>query len=87
MKPQHFLPVHGEYAFLCAHAQLAQQSGVQYTEVIRNGQMLGVHDRTNGRQVSQGSMALIGEAQLTTLFNDGNKASPRPPAPRSWAVI
>jgi mRNA degradation ribonuclease J1/J2 len=70
--------VHGEYAFLCAHAQLAQKSGVQYTEVIRNGQMLGVHDRGNGRQVSQSSMALIGEAQLTLLFNDGNKA--RPPA-------
>lgn len=23
VKPQHFLPVHGEYAFLCEHAQLA----------------------------------------------------------------
>lgn len=22
VKPQHFLPVHGEYAFLCAHAQV-----------------------------------------------------------------
>jgi mRNA degradation ribonuclease J1/J2 len=49
VKPQHFLPVHGEYAFLCAHSELAQESGVQYTKVIRNGQMLGVHDRRNGR--------------------------------------
>ena len=24
VKPQHFLPVHGEYSFLCAHAELAQ---------------------------------------------------------------
>ena len=24
VKPQHFLPVHGEYSFLCAHAQLAR---------------------------------------------------------------
>lgn len=49
VKPQHFLPVHGEYAFLCAHAKLARESGVQYTEVIRNGQMLGVRERRNGR--------------------------------------
>uniref|UniRef100_A0A7S1SH70 Uncharacterized protein n=1 Tax=Tetraselmis chuii TaxID=63592 RepID=A0A7S1SH70_9CHLO len=75
VKPQHFLPVHGEYAFLCAHSELAQESGVQYTKVIRNGQMLGVHDRRNGREVSSGSMHLIGEAQLITLFNDGNKGT------------
>lgn len=25
IKPQHFLPVHGEYAFLCAHAQVRWQ--------------------------------------------------------------
>ena len=39
VKPQHFLPVHGEYAFLCAHAQLAQEQGVRNTSVIRNGQV------------------------------------------------
>ena len=22
VKPQHFLPVHGEYSFLCAHAEV-----------------------------------------------------------------
>ena len=26
VKPQHFLPVHGEFAFLCEHAQLAAVS-------------------------------------------------------------
>jgi hypothetical protein len=26
VKPQHFLPVHGEYSFLCAHAQLARSA-------------------------------------------------------------
>lgn len=29
VKPQHFLPVHGEYAFLCAHAELAREIGIQ----------------------------------------------------------
>ncbi|KAL4450117.1 hypothetical protein ABPG77_010786 [Micractinium sp. CCAP 211/92] len=82
-KPQHFLPVHGEYAFLCAHAQLARENGVNYTSVIRNGQMLGVADRRNKNTVSIGSaagipgasMALLGEAQLTSFYNDGNKGT------------
>ncbi|GAB4818720.1 hypothetical protein N2152v2_005766 [Parachlorella kessleri] len=75
VKPQHFLPVHGEYAFLCAHAQLARDNGVHFTEVIRNGQMLGVQDRRNARTVSTGSMNVLGEAALQLLYNDGNKGT------------
>jgi beta-CASP RNase J family ribonuclease len=74
-RPQHFLPVHGEYAFLCAHAQLAREVGVRNTSVIRNGQMLGVAERRNGRTVSTGSMALLGEAKLVNFYNDGNKGT------------
>lgn len=82
-RPQHFLPVHGEYAFLCAHAQLARENNVNFTSVIRNGQMLGVHDRRNRNTVSIGSaagipgasMALLGEAALTNFYNDGNKGT------------
>lgn len=34
VKPQHFLPVHGEYSFLVEHARLAKErAGVQFTEV------------------------------------------------------
>lgn len=54
VKPQHFLPVHGEYAFLCEHAQLAHEAGCNFTSVIRNGQMLGVADRRNGNTLSLG---------------------------------
>jgi len=54
VKPQHFLPVHGEFAFLCAHAQLAQDNGVTFTSVIRNGELLGVADRRNGKTLSLG---------------------------------
>lgn len=71
VRPQHFLPVHGEYAFLCAHAQLARDNGVRFTSVIRNGELLGVHDRRNGRTLSTGSMAMLGEAALVKLYNDG----------------
>ena len=55
MKPRHFLPVHGEYAFLCAHAQLALDLGFRNTSVIRNGQLLGVSPLRNGRTLSTGS--------------------------------
>ena len=74
VKPQHFLPVHGEYAFLTAHAQLARDNGVRHTSVIRNGQMLGVSDRRNGNtHGSVQGMQLLGEAKLRLFFNDGNK--------------
>lgn len=75
IKPQHFLPVHGEYAFLCAHAQLARDVGVNFTSVIRNGQMLGVHERRNKNTVSTGSMALLGDVPLISYYNDGNRGT------------
>lgn len=78
VKPQHFLPVHGEYSFLTAHAQLAKDIGVNNTSVIRNGQMLGVHHRRNGNVVSTTGasvkgMQLLGDVKLRMLYNDGNK--------------
>lgn len=34
VKPQHFLPVHGEYAFLTEHARLAhEEAGVDHCNV------------------------------------------------------
>jgi beta-CASP RNase J family ribonuclease len=76
VKPQHFLPVHGEYSFLCEHARLAkEEAGVNYVQVIKNGQMLGVHQRRNRNEVSSSSMAVIGEAQLVNFYNDGFKGT------------
>ncbi|CAL8471521.1 g11063 [Coccomyxa elongata] len=75
VKPQHFLPVHGEYAFLCAHAQLAKDIGIRETSVIRNGQYLGVSPRRNGKTVSSGSMQLLGEAKLQMFYNDGGRGT------------
>lgn len=55
VKPQHFLPVHGEATFLYAHAELAQTLGCMNTTVIRNGQMLGVGELRSRNHVSSGS--------------------------------
>lgn len=67
----------GVQTMIYVHLQLARENGINFTEVIRNGQMLGVHDRRNARTVSTGSMNVLGEAQLTLLYNDGNKVSSR----------
>eukprot|EP01026_Neomeris_dumetosa_P019849 TRINITY_DN1800_c0_g1_i1.p1 TRINITY_DN1800_c0_g1~~TRINITY_DN1800_c0_g1_i1.p1 ORF type:complete len:445 (+),score=64.51 TRINITY_DN1800_c0_g1_i1:193-1335(+) len=76
VKPQHFLPVHGEYAFLTAHAELAQELGVNHVKVIRNGEMLGVDYLRNGKQYSNLSgMHKLGEATLQFLYNDGNRGT------------
>ncbi|CAG9463710.1 unnamed protein product [Pedinophyceae sp. YPF-701] len=72
VNPQHFLPVHGEYSFLCAHAELAEECGVQQTTVVRNGNMVGAYDKRNAKHVSSGTMQIIGEARLTNYYNDGN---------------
>jgi len=42
VRPQTFMPIHGEYAFLQAHADLASLSGVDDARVIENGQVLDV---------------------------------------------
>ena len=83
VKPQHFLPVHGEYAFLQSHAQLARDIGIRNTSVIRNGQMLGVHHRRNGNVVSTTGasnlgMQMLGDVKLRLLYNDGNKVQTVP---------
>lgn len=74
VKPQHFLPVHGEYAFLCAHAQLARDCGIHRTSVIKNGEMLGISPPRNGKSVgsSQG-LQKLGTVPLNLFYNDGNK--------------
>ena len=76
LHPEHFLPVHGEYAFLKEHEALARQCGVRHTTVIGNGQMLGVTPlRSSQQHGTMGNMQLLGEARLQTMFNDGGKGS------------
>eukprot|EP00892_Ulva_mutabilis_P011918 jgi/Ulvmu1/9099/UM005_0194.1 len=75
VQPRHFLPVHGEAAFLYAHAELAQGLGCRNTTVIRNGQMLAVNDIRNREHVSMGTAAVVGEVELDLLFNDGARGT------------
>ncbi|KAK2077186.1 hypothetical protein QBZ16_004820 [Prototheca wickerhamii] len=74
LRPQHFLPVHGETAFLAAHAALARETGVQHTLVARNGQLVGLGARRAGAEcAAPASLAVVGEARLQTLYNDGDR--------------
>ena len=76
LHPEHFLPVHGEYAFLKEHEALARSVGVRHSTVIGNGQMLGVTPLRNSQSHGLlGNMHLLGEARLQTMFNDGGKGS------------
>merc|ERR1712060_806187 len=69
VKPENFLPVHGERAFLCAHAQLGKDMGIPNVHVLRNGLILGVHKNSNTQTFSTGSVTLLGETKLQLCYN------------------
>ncbi|CAN6449094.1 unnamed protein product [Victoria cruziana] len=73
VKPQHFLPVHGELLFLKEHELLGKSTGVRHTTVIKNGEMLGVSHLRNRRVLSNG-FTLLGKENLELMYSDGDKA-------------
>ncbi|KAL3693663.1 hypothetical protein R1sor_007314 [Riccia sorocarpa] len=73
VKPQHFLPVHGEFAFLKEHELLGKAQGIRHTTVIKNGEMLGVSPLRNGRVLSSG-FSTLGRENLKLMYNDGDRA-------------
>ncbi|XP_058226362.1 ribonuclease J-like isoform X2 [Rhododendron vialii] len=73
VKPQHFLPIHGELLFLKEHELLGKSTGIQHTTVIKNGEMLGVSHLRNRRVLSNGFISL-GKENLQLMYNDGDKA-------------
>eukprot|EP00252_Welwitschia_mirabilis_P010958 TRINITY_DN2467_c0_g2_i1.p1 TRINITY_DN2467_c0_g2~~TRINITY_DN2467_c0_g2_i1.p1 ORF type:complete len:972 (+),score=187.63 TRINITY_DN2467_c0_g2_i1:36-2918(+) len=73
VKPQHFLPVHGEFAFLKEHELLAKSIGVRHTAVIKNGEMLGVAHLRNPKVISSG-FTFLQKRNLQLMYNDGDKA-------------
>ena len=69
VNPQNFLPVHGEYNMLHAHAALAKQHcGISNTTVIRNGEMAGFGAKMSGRQFGDTSSMAV--ARMARMAND-----------------
>ncbi|CAA2933668.1 ribonuclease J isoform X2 [Olea europaea subsp. europaea] len=73
VKPQHFLPIHGELVFLKEHELLGKSTGIHHTAVIKNGEMLGVSHLRNRRVLSNGFISL-GKENLQLMYSDGDKA-------------
>ncbi|KAI3455000.1 hypothetical protein Pfo_011663 [Paulownia fortunei] len=73
VKPQHFLPIHGELLFLKEHEMLGKSTGIRHTAVIKNGEMLGVSHLRNRRVLSNGFISL-GKENLQLMYSDGDKA-------------
>ncbi|XP_024960100.1 uncharacterized protein LOC112500757 [Cynara cardunculus var. scolymus] len=73
VKPQHFLPIHGELLFLKEHELLGKSTGIHHTVVIKNGEMLGVSHLRNRRVLSNGFISL-GKENLQLMYSDGDKA-------------
>ncbi len=64
VKPKYFIPVHGEYRQLKAHAQTAQQVGIDYKDIFM---------MTNGRiiELTKDSAKLGGTVQSGRVLVDG----------------
>ncbi|XP_039048964.1 ribonuclease J-like [Hibiscus syriacus] len=73
VKPQHFLPIHGELLFLKEHELLGKSTGIRHTTVIKNGEMLGFSHLRNRRVLSNGFSSL-GKENLQLMYSDGDKA-------------
>jgi ribonuclease J len=62
LRPEYFIPVHGEARHLIIHKALAQEMGVPRPEFVVNGDIL---------EFSEGVMARAGKAPVGRLFVDG----------------
>jgi ribonuclease J len=64
IRPQHFVPVHGEYAFLVEHEALARECGVQSTLIVENGQEFAIS--------KEQGLHIVHEHSLESFFHDGS---------------
>ncbi len=66
IKPEYFMPVHGEYRMLKEHAKLAEQCGIskENTFVLKNGEMLAL---------SQNGVRLAKSIPINDIYVDGKR--------------
>ncbi|MBI5419583.1 MAG: ribonuclease J [Deltaproteobacteria bacterium] len=62
VKPDHFIPVHGDPRFLIRHRNLAREMGVPHAEVALNGDIL---------EFADGKMSRAGKLAVGRFFVDG----------------
>ncbi len=65
MKPQYFLPIHGEYRMLKMHIKLAQDCGIEANNcfIMDNGDILALHPEEAG---------VVGKIPSGSVYVDGN---------------
>ncbi|HQC45200.1 MAG TPA: ribonuclease J [Myxococcota bacterium] len=73
VRPQTFVPIHGEYAFMRSHAELAESCGVNDVRVLENGDLFAV-DETDSTVLKQFPLnfhfvdgPLVGDAEQLRL--------------------
>ena len=68
LRPAHFVPVHGEFTFLKAHAALAEANGIDAT-IIQNGEAFAFGCGDHAGDFVGG--VRIADHPLTMFYNDG----------------
>ncbi len=66
IKPEYFMPVHGEYRMLRAHSKLAVSCGIkeENTFILKNGDILSMHDNIVEKK---------GEIPINDIYVDGKR--------------
>ncbi len=66
IKPEYFMPMHGEYRMLRAHAKLAEDCDIkkENTFILKNGEMLSLHD---------GIVEKKGSIPINDIYVDGKR--------------
>jgi ribonuclease J len=71
VRPQYFIPVHGEYRHLVLHARLAEQTGVrpENTFIVEDGQVIdfGYFGSDNGIRARRGDKLNVGHVYIDGL--------------------